>query len=74
MNCPECGNESIVWDIAKAPEELYRKRKCKACGLKFCTIEYEVGYDENFRKEWVKYNRACIRDRNRKNKEAKREN
>ena len=74
MNCPECGNESTVWDIAKAPEELYRKRKCKACGLKFCTIEYEVGYDENFRKEWVKYNRACIRHRNRQKQEAKCEN
>ena len=46
MTCPECGSESAVWDIAKAREELYRKRKCKVCGLKFCTIEYEVEYDE----------------------------
>ena len=74
MNCPECGNKSTVWDIAKAPEELYRKRKCNACGFKFCTIEYEVGYDENFRKEWVKYNRSRIRYRNRKKQEAKHEN
>ena len=74
MNCPECGNKSTVWDIAKAPEELYRKRKCNACGFKFCTIEYEVGYDENFRKEWVKYNRSRIRYRNRKKQEEKHEN
>lgn len=74
MNCPECGSESAVWDIAKAREELYRKRKCKVCGLKFCTIEYEVEYNENFRKEWVKYNRACIRSRNRKNRGQKSEN
>lgn len=74
MNCPECGNKSTVWDIAKAPEELYRKRKCNACGFKFCTIEYEVGYDENFRKEWVKYNRGSIRYRNRQKQEAKCEN
>ena len=74
MTCPECGSESAVWDIAKAREELYRKRKCKVCGLKFCTIEYEVEYDENFRKEWVKYNRACIRSRNRKNRGQKSEN
>lgn len=74
MNCPECGNKSTVWDIAKAPEELYRKRKCNACGFKFCTIEYEVGYDENFKKEWVKYNRGSIRYRNRKKQEAKHEN
>ena len=74
MNCPECGSESAVWDIAKAREELYRKRKCKVCGLKFCTIEYEVEYDENFRKDWVTYNRACIRSRNRKNRWQKCEN
>ena len=74
MTCPECGSESAVWDIAKAREELYRKRKCKVCGLKFCTIEYEVEYDENFRKEWVKYNRASIRSRNRKNRGQKSEN
>ena len=74
MNCPKCGEVSKVWDIAKAPDELYRKRKCGVCGHKFCTIEYEVEYDENFRKEWVKYNRACIRSRNRKNRGQKSEN
>lgn len=66
MNCPKCGKETVVWDISKAPDELYRKRKCKVCGHKFCTIEYEVENDENFRKEWVKYNRSCIRNRSQK--------
>ena len=55
MNCPSCGENTFVWDTASGEEEIFRKRKCKSCGESFCTIEFEVEYDENFRKEWSKY-------------------
>lgn len=55
MNCPVCGKNTFVWDVANGEEEIFRKRKCKFCGGCFCTIEYEVDFDENFRKEWSKY-------------------
>ena len=65
MICPNCGEKTKVVDSSKAPEETYRKRKCKACGHKFCTIEYEVEFDQNFKNQWAKYNRAWIRYRNK---------
>ena len=55
MNCPSCGESTFVWDTANGEEEIFRKRKCKSCWESFCTIEFEVEFDENFRKEWSKY-------------------
>lgn len=62
--------KTTVIDLAAAPDEKYRKRKCRACGNKFYTIEYEVEYDQRLRNEWVKYNRAYIRRRNESNNRA----
>lgn len=71
MKCPNCGNGVMVWDTARSEEEIYRKRKCKVCGHKFCTIEYEVDYDAKFKKEWAKNNRAWSRTQNKTKKEIK---
>lgn len=68
MNCPKCGEKTKVIDLSTAPDEKYRKRNCRVCGHKFYTIEYEVEYDQRFKDEWVKYNRAYIRSRKKSKK------
>lgn len=69
MNCPKCGGETKVIDLAKAPEDIYRKRGCKQCGSTFFTVEYEIEKNCDMWQEWVKYNRAWIRSRNKQKTE-----
>ena len=61
MKCSKCGGKTKVLDGSFSPDEIYRKRGCKACGYKFYTIEYEIEKNENMWKEWTKYNRSWIR-------------
>lgn len=44
MNCPKCGErELLVIDKRDTDcESVYRRRKCKLCGHRFTTVEYEV--------------------------------
>ena len=44
MNCPECGGGLQVTDSRKMKGYVYRNRKCKACGMRFSSIEILAGY------------------------------
>ena len=55
MKCPECnGNTTVVLPLTNDENEIYRFRKCKECGHKFYTIEFEVDRDAHFKKEWTR--------------------
>lgn len=60
MTCPRCGGRVAVCNNAHNTDtnEIYRKRKCLACGHRIATIEFEVEQDENFKREWSKYLRC----------------
>ncbi|MCM1363418.1 MAG: hypothetical protein NC215_00340 [Ruminococcus sp.] len=57
MKCPECGNGKLYGvDSVTTPEnEVYRRRKCGACGHTFVTVEFEVEYDNSVQKVWRKH-------------------
>lgn len=42
MTCPVCGAETEVIGCFKDCESVVRKRKCKECGYRFFTEEYET--------------------------------
>lgn len=71
MNCPKCGGEVKVLDNINNTEdnEIYRKRKCKKCGNVFYTVEFEADEDESLRQILVKYRRANILNRKRRDAE-----
>ena len=51
MNCPKCGGKTSVTDSREFdPEFTMRKRKCKDCGYKFETREYEADLIEHILK------------------------
>lgn len=55
MKCPKCqGKVQTIYTAAANDEEIYRQKKCLTCGHTFFTIEFEVAYDEQFKKEWNK--------------------
>lgn len=40
MNCPKCGSaDTSVRDSRQAGPARYRRRRCKACGKRFGTME-----------------------------------
>ena len=41
MNCPVCGEKTIVVDCASDCEAVYRRRRCVECSHKFITTELE---------------------------------
>lgn len=65
MKCPKCNGKVQVLDhsFVEPRNEEYRKRKCLVCGHRFVTIEFEVDYDERFKKDWSKYNLRNINKR-----------
>lgn len=67
MICPKCFDDATVIDTVKNVDnnEVYRKLKCKSCGHKFYTLEYEVEYSNNFKKLWNEYHR-CFNKRKKK--------
>ena len=71
MNCPKCGGKVSVLENFNNTEdnEIYRKRKCKKCGNVFYTVEFEADEDESLRQILVKYRRANILNRKRRDAE-----
>ena len=60
MLCPECNSDNVgVIDVVKNKQqnEIYRQRKCRDCGYKFHTIEFEVEYDGQLKRDWHKNRR-----------------
>lgn len=38
--CPRCGSDSFVYDTREQPDgSIFRRRKCRECGVKFETVE-----------------------------------
>jgi len=38
--CPECGEDSVVYDSRECFDgSILRRRRCKVCGQRFVTIE-----------------------------------
>lgn len=61
MTCPKCNSTRIaIRDSVNNTEEneTYRKRVCADCGRIFHTVEFEVEYNDRFKKEWHKYYRT----------------
>ena len=71
MNCPKCDHKVRVIDTTTnfVDNEIYRIRKCPSCGHTYYTIEFEADMDDQFKKNWVKYNRSSVRYRNISNPE-----
>ena len=65
MTCPKCNGKLIMLDNSHNDElnETYRRKKCSDCGHVIHTTEFEVDWDETFKKEWSKYYRANNRDK-----------
>ena len=55
MKCLKCGGKTMVrrTNQNEKDNEVYRKRKCLECGFKFYTIEYDVEYTGDFRKNYL---------------------
>lgn len=42
--CPICGADSRVYDTRETADgTIRRKRRCPACGVRFCTVESFTG-------------------------------
>ena len=39
MTCPECAAGTHVYDTSQYKGDVYRKRVCRKCGLRFYTME-----------------------------------
>ncbi len=59
MNCPNCDGDTHVTDTKYNgnANERYRRHKCKGCGHIMWTIEFEVEFDDRYRKQWNDCNR-----------------
>lgn len=42
MTCQICGGDTKVVDTARSSDEVIRRRKCKACGEVFYTVERDT--------------------------------
>lgn len=51
MHCIDCDGPTHVYDSTKYQGLVYRKRKCKVCGRKFCTFEDVISSDDKNFKE-----------------------
>ena len=60
MTCPKCGSKTAVIDNVnnRSDNEYYRRRKCKDCGYRFYTLEFEAELDENFKSAWYGNHRS----------------
>lgn len=70
MNCPSCGVKALVFLTRhdEAANETYRKLRCKECGNKFYTYEFEVDSNtREFKKFWKSINRQYGRRGESKN-------
>lgn len=57
MFCPKCGSKARLTTNTRHNEkenETYKYRICnfKGCGYRFCTVEFVVEEDENFKTNW----------------------
>lgn len=63
MKCPKCGGKAVVKNtLHNESNDTYRKIQCTrttTCGHVFYTIEYEIEYDEQLKKEMAKCERAA---------------
>jgi transcriptional regulator NrdR family protein len=58
MICPECGGKSNIVDQVNVPDgDVYRRHKCKVCGVVFHTVEYPIIENDKFKNEWKKHYR-----------------
>lgn len=39
MNCQKCGGKGDVVDSRPGPEDVWRRRQCRACGRRWTTVE-----------------------------------
>lgn len=67
MICPSCNGKLGVVDMVRDTQDVYRRRKCKACGRLVYTLESEVEPDSVYRNNWT----ACDHNIRNKNKEGK---
>ena len=54
MVCPKCGGKTKVNKTIqiKDDNEVYRNRKCLACGHSFYTTEFEVDFEGIYKEIW----------------------
>lgn len=54
--CPRCGSDSAVYETREQPDgSVFRRRRCRACGAKFETVERFSRYvPKNFSKNFAK--------------------
>ena len=64
MKCPKCDSKktSVVNKLISQDNEVYKKRACIACGHIFYTTEFEVDFNEQFKKEWDEAQRNDVSD------------
>ena len=53
MVCPVCYSKLEVVDTVRDTDDIYRRRKCKACGKLVYTLESEVEPDAAYRNTWA---------------------
>lgn len=42
--CPNCGGKSVIYDSRKLKDgSVMRRKKCRKCGIRFCTNERYAG-------------------------------
>lgn len=52
MDCPVCGGATVVADSRGAGDQIKRRRRCRACGYRFNTIELDMDqYERMIRRE-----------------------
>ena len=69
MICTQCGSKLEVVDTVRDDDDVYRRRRCKACGKLVYTLESEVEPNAEYHSNW---NNLVYNSRN-KNKEEKKE-
>lgn len=54
VKCPKCDSDTSVKGVRHDREEneVFRERKCKKCGERFFTVEFQVEENESFKKIW----------------------
>lgn len=49
MQCPECGDKTLVYRSRKTLGTVIRLRRCEECGFRFVTEELEVQDEETLK-------------------------